>query len=76
MLQFGALKYHFTCVVILSKSLTCSLTRASLVPVLICGEYYNLSADRMCAWPASVLGEAKVIVTISWQGSNLGNSAL
>ena len=35
-----------------------SLTRAYLVPVA-CGEYYNLSADGACAWPANALSEAK-----------------
>ena len=41
----------------------------------MCGKYYNLlSADRSCAWPAAVLGEARWL----WRfpdGVIIGNSA-
>ena len=60
-----AKKYHVTRVVILGKSLQApiaSLTRAFLVPGFVCGEYYNLCADRTCALPAVVLGEVKYLL--------------
>ena len=58
-----------------ARSQFASLTRAYLVPV-DCGEYYNLSADRACTWPvANHCRWSKMIVTISWRGNNIGNSA-
>ena len=53
-----------------------SLTRAHLGPVA-CGEYYSLSADRACTWPVAIRPRwSKMIVSTSWWGNNIGNSAL
>ena len=37
-----------------------------------CGEYYNLSTDRACTWPAVNLPRwSEMIVTISWRDNNI-----
>ena len=62
----------------LGKVLNLNLLRwpESIWDLSVVGNVYNLSADKVCTWPvASHPRWSEMIVTISWRGNNIGNSA-